>query len=117
MQKQWTGDVTQLLGRFLTVQNLLFSEKKLLKFQRLENTTKTATSETSRLLEVNPLTEGGLGQLRTDGGGVPAPQGRRKVFLDGGANIFQGPQTARAPWSEGPYPIFIMQFSPILVHF
>ena len=108
MQKQWTGDVTQLLGRFLTVQNLFFSEKKLLKFQRLENTTKTATSETTRLLEVNPLTEGGLGQLRTDGGGgVPAPQGRRKAFLDGGANIFQGPPDSKGPLERGPLPHFL----------
>ena len=36
-------------------------------------------------------------------------QWQRTVFLDGGANIFQGP-----PSSEGPYPIFIPQFSLIL---
>ena len=31
---------------------------------------------------------------------------RRKVFLDGWANIFQGPQTARVPNNKGLYPIF-----------
>ena len=39
MQKQWTGDVTYLLGRFLTVQNPLISEKKRFKLQRLQITT------------------------------------------------------------------------------
>ena len=29
-------------------------------------------------------------------------QGRRKVFLDGGANIFQGPPGSKGPLERGP---------------
>ena len=49
MQEQWTGGVTYLLGRFLTVQNPLISEKKRLKLQRLEITTEPwyATKKTN----------------------------------------------------------------------
>ena len=58
MQKQWTGDVTHPLGRFLTMQNLLISEEKRLKLQRSQNTTeplyttKETTSEMRKLLGV-----------------------------------------------------------------
>ena len=52
MQKQWTGAVTYLLNRFLTVQNLLISEKKLLEFETLQNTAKKTTSKIRKLLEV-----------------------------------------------------------------
>ena len=49
MQEQWTGGVTYLLGRFLTVQNPLISEKKKLKLQRLQITTEPwyATKKTT----------------------------------------------------------------------
>ena len=45
-------------------------------------------------------------------------QGRRKVFLDGGANILQGPPRQHGPpGARAPTYFFIMQFLLILVHF
>ena len=42
--------------------------------------------------------------------GCPLTSGRRKVFLDGGANILQRPPDSMGPLERGPLPIFYDAF-------